>query len=350
MYKIEGFVMVNYYIKRVAHAVGVFLIVTTVAFALIRLMPFGPMEMVRLRVAQQMSTSGSFSAEELERVNQLVEVYTNINPNKSIPEAYVDYMIQVIVYQDFGRSIYFSQPVTELMLNRMQWSLFISVYGLALGRTTSLLFGAVMAYKEGSRFDQGLTGLSILNQTVPFYVVGIAFLIVFAFNLQWLPSGGLYNRDYTPGVNIQYMGSIVRHAALPVVASFVAGFGGALNYRGNCIRELGKGYIRVGHLRGISDTRIAIRYVGRNSLLPIYTGLVIGMAGIFGSSIILEKIFSYPAMGLATFQALINRDYPLLMGAFLFFTFMTLLGVLIADLTYGIVDPRVKGGDERETF
>jgi peptide/nickel transport system permease protein len=342
--------MANYYIKRVAHAVIVFMIVTTIAFALIRLMPFGPMEMVRMRIAQQMSTSGSFSAEELERVNNLVEVYTNINPEKSIPEAYLDYMVQIFIYQDFGRSIYFSEPVGPFMLRRMQWSLFISVYGLALGRTTSLLFGAAMAYKEGSRFDQTLTGISILNRTVPFYIVGIVFLIIFAFNLEWFPSGGLYNRDYTPGVNLQYMSSIVHHAALPVIASFIAGFGGALAYRGNCIRELGKGYIRVGHLRGISDTRVAIRYVGRNSLLPIYTGLVIGMAAVFSSSIILEKIFSYPAMGLATLQALNNRDYPLLMGAFLFFTLLTLLGVLIADLTYGIIDPRVKGGDERESF
>jgi len=340
----------NYYLKRIAHAVIVFFLVTTIAFVLFRLMPFGPVEMVRIRLAQQMAQSGGANQQSMAQVNELVEVYTNINPDVSIPVAYFNFLTDVFIHQDLGRSFKFSDPVTQVLANRVQWSIFISVYGLALGRTISLVLGAGMAYTEGSRFDKLLTGISILNRTVPFYIVGIVVLIIFAFNLGWFPSGGLYNRDYTPGVNLEFMGSIVRHATLPIVASFVAGFGGALSYRGNCVRELGKGYIRVAHLRGIGDSRIAIRYVGRNSLLPIYTGLVIGIATVFSSSIILEKIFDYPAMGFVTFQALINRDYPLLMGSFMFFTALTLLGVLIADLTYGIIDPRVKGGGERESF
>lgn len=340
----------SYYVKRVAHAVAVFFLVTTIAFALFRLMPFGPVEMVRIRLMQQMSQSGSFSQQELARINQMVQTYTNINPDRPIYLAYLDYLKQVFLHQDLGRSFHFSAPVTDVLANRMQWSIFISVYGLALGRTASLLLGAGMAYKEGSRFDRVLTGVSILNRTVPFYVVGIAMLIVFAFNLGWFPDGGLYNRDYAAGVNVAFMGSVVRHAALPIAASFVAAFGGALAYRGNCVRELGKGYIRVAHLRGVDDSRIAIRYVGRNSLLPVYTSIVIGIAAVFSSSIILEQIFDYPAMGYATFEALVNRDYPLLMGSFLFFTALTLLGVLVADLTYGIIDPRVKGGGERESF
>ncbi|MFC7141247.1 ABC transporter permease [Halosimplex aquaticum] len=340
----------SYFLKRTAHAVLVFAIVTSLAFAIFRLMPFGPVEMVRLRLMQQMSTSGSFSQAELDRINTMVETYTNINPDRPIPLAYVDYLEQVIVHQDLGRSFHFSKPVTEVLATRMQWSIFISVYGIALGRTTSLLLGAGMAYKEGSRFDKVLTGFSILNRTVPFYIVGIVVLIVFSFNLGWFPSGGLYNRAYTPGLNVDFMVSIVRHATLPVFASFIAGFGGALAYRGNCIRELGKGYIRVAHLRGISDARIAIRYVGRNSLLPIYTSLTLAIATVFSSSIILETIFGYPAMGYVTYEALLNRDYPLLMGSFMFFTAITLLGILVADLTYGIIDPRVKGGGDREAF
>jgi peptide/nickel transport system permease protein len=340
----------KYYLKRVLHSILVFVLVVTLAFVMFRLMPFGPVEMVRLRLMEQMSRSGAYSQQRAQRINQLVQLYTSINPQKPIPIAYLQYLRDVILYQDLGKSFNFNAPVTQILLTHMQWSIFISVYGLALGKTVGLLFGASMAYNEGSRFDKAMTGITILNRSIPFYVVGIVLLIIFAYNFGWLPDGGLYNRALKPGFNLPFMISILRHATLPVLASFVAAFGGALAYRGNCVRELGEGYIRVAHLRGISDTRIAIRYVGRNSLLPIYTSLMMSVATVFSSSIILETIFDYPGMGYVMFKALQNRDMPLLMGAFMFFTFVTLLGILIADLTYGIIDPRVKGGEEREAF
>ena len=195
-----------------------------------------------------------------------------------------------------------------------------------------------------------MTVVSIANTTIPYYIVAIIALIVFSFNLGWFPSGGRMTSGTTPGLNYPFIAGIVEHAALPVFSAFIAGFGGAMAFRGNCIREMGKGYIRVARLRGISQGRIAIRYVGRNALLPIYTSIMMGLASLFGSSIILETIFNYPAMGFVTFEALMDRDYPLIMGSFIFFTAITLLGILIADLTYGIIDPRVKGGDDRETY
>jgi peptide/nickel transport system permease protein len=207
-----------------------------------------------------------------------------------------------------------------------------------------------MAYKEGSRLDQGLTGFTILNRSIPYYVVAILSLILFGFVLGWLPTAGRATPGTTPGMNLPFVAGVVEHAALPVLSTLVAGFGGALAFRGNCIRELGEGYIRVARLRGISDARIAIRYVGRNAILPVYTNLMLGIAGVFGSGIIIETIFSYPAVGYATFNALTNRDYPLLMGTFIFFTTITVVGILIADLTYGIVDPRVSGGGDRESY
>jgi peptide/nickel transport system permease protein len=207
-----------------------------------------------------------------------------------------------------------------------------------------------MAYKEGSRLDKGLTGFTILNRSIPYYVIAILSLILFGYILGWLPTAGRAEAGTTPGMNVPFMLGVVKHGALPILSTFVAGFGGALAFRGNCIRELGEGYIRVARLRGISDARISIRYVGRNAILPVYTNLMLGIAGVFGSGIIIETIFSYPAVGFATFNALTNRDYPLLMGAFIFFTTLTVIGILIADLTYGIVDPRVRGGGDREAY
>ena len=314
-------------------------------------MPLNPIEMIQAQLLQQMTEGGqAVTPEELERVNRRVEQYTGFDPDQTILQAYLDYMTNILIYQDFGQSIRLRQPVFALMFDRLPWSIFISVYGLALGVTTSLIFGAVMAYYEGGRFDKGMTVLTITMNSIPYYVVAIMCLIVFAFGLGWFPITGRSASGTTAGVNLPYIRGIIHHATLPVLSGFVAGFGGALAYRGNCVREMGKGYLRVARLRGVSEARLSIRYVGRNALLPIYTGLMMGIAGIFGSSVILEIIFNYQAMGLLTFDALLNRDYPLLMGSFIFYTVITLIGLLIADLTYGIIDPRVRGGGDRETY
>lgn len=338
----------RYVALRVGQAVLTILITISLAYFAFRLLPGGPAEAMRQRLIEQAKQSGR--PVNMQRINRQVELYTGVDPGKPLAVAYYEYVRDIVVYQDFGYSIYKDQPVFAYLFAKMPWSVFLSVYGLALGRTSSLLLGATAAYKEGSWFDGGLTVFTIVNRGIPYYFVAVFFLVIFGFVLGWFPTAGRTTQGTVPGLNYPYMAGLIHHAALPITSSFVAGFGGALAYRGNCVREMGKSYIKLGHLRGISSGRIAIRYVGRNAILPVYTGLVMGIAAVFGSSIIIETIFTYPAMGYATFGALTNRDYPLLMGALIFFTTITILGVLVADLTYGLIDPRVKSGGERESF
>jgi peptide/nickel transport system permease protein len=341
----------SYYLKRVAQTIIVFISTITVTFGLYRLMPFGPVEQMKIQMKSKYLSKGeSLSPGQLRQINNRVEALTNIQPDAPLWVQYLEYMKGILFELDFGTSIVRQDPVFEILFEAMPWSVFISVYGLALGTTVSLLFGAVMAYKEGSRFDKALTVTTVISSTIPYYIIAIIVLIIFSFQLEWLPSGGRMTPGTEPGLNASFIVGVIKHAILPVASSFIAGFGGALAYRGNCIREMGKGYIRLARLRGLSQGRIAIRYVGRNALLPIYTSLMMGIASVFGSSIILEQIFNYRAMGYITFEALMDRDYPLIMGAFIFFSAVTLLGIFIADLTYGIIDPRVRGGAEREQY
>jgi peptide/nickel transport system permease protein len=337
-----------YYVRRIGMAFLVLFIAVTLSFVLFRLLPGGPTQIIRQRLIEQAQQTGA--TVDMTRINRLVEAYTGVDPDQPIYVSYYEYLRDIVLYQDFGTSIWQNEAVFPYLFEKMPWSIFLSVYGLALGRTTGLLLGAVMAYKEGTRFDKGLTSFTIINRSIPYYVVAILLLIVFGYVLEWFPTSGRSAPGTTPGMNMAYMVGVVKHATLPILSTFVAGFGGALAFRGNCVREMGKSYIRVARLRGVSGGRIAIRYVGRNAILPIYTGLMMGIASIFGSGIIIETIFSYPAVGYATFNALTNRDYPLLMGTFIFFTAITVTGITIADLTYGIIDPRVKGGGERESF
>src|SRR5699024_8171781 len=124
----------------------------------------------------------------------------------------------------------------------------------------------------------------------------------------------------------------------------------ALSMRGNSIQILGNDYLRVARLRGLSERRIALRYVGRNALLPMYTSIMIAIGSILGGSTILDQIFAYPGIGYYVYQSIGPRDYPLMMGGFLIITIGILIGVYIADLTYGLVDPQASTGGSRESF
>jgi peptide/nickel transport system permease protein len=329
-------------------SVLVLFVSVTFAFFVFRFLPGSPTEALEQQLIKRAQRSGG--EVNYDRIRRMVGMMTGVDPDKPAHIAYYEYLRDIILYQDFGESIWKNEPVFKYLIEKVPWSIFLSIYGLTVGRTIGILMGAVMAYKEGTNIDSGLTMFIIINKGIPYLLIAILALVFFAFNLQWFPSSGRINTDTVPGLNYPFIAGLLNHAALPALVTIFAGFSGGLEFRGNSVREMGKPYIKLAHLRGISGGRIAIRYVGRNAFLPVYTSIVMGISALFGSSIIIEQIFTYPAMGYATFNALTNRDYPLLMGAFVFFTTMTVIGVLIADLTYGLIDPRVNAGGDRESF
>lgn len=332
----------NYYARRIGQAVLTLFTVITITFVMYRLMPGGPVDVMRAKLMSGGGLGFEKSSRSIEEVNRLVTIYTNVEPDVPIHIAYMQYLDSIFLHLDFGRSIFLNEPVFDVLFRAMPWSIFVSVYGLLSGITMTIIIGALMAYKEGSRFDKLMTSAIIVMHSIPYYVGALLMLSFFAYNLGWFPTGGRMNTATTPGLNIPFMVGVMHHAALPIATGFILGFGGgALGMRGNSIRLIGDDFVRVAKLRGIGGNRIATRYIGRNAILPMYTGFMMSIASIFGSSIIMETIFRYPGVGWYTFDALMNRDYPLLMGAFIFFTTITIIGILIADFTYGLVDPRV---------
>lgn len=337
----------NYYVRRSWQAVFTLFMVITITFFMYRLMPGGPVQAMKLQMINEAMQKGN--EVNMAHINKMVEIHTGIQPDQPLYIQYYEYMRDIILYQDFGKSIYYNDPVFETLFRAMPWSIFVSIYGLIIGFTANIILGSVMAYYEGSRFDSGTTIFSIIMNSIPYYVGAVLMLAFLSFQWELFPTGGRFPSETTPGLNLDFILGVLHHGALPIGSTILIGFGGsALSMRGNCIRVMGSNYLYVARLRGLSDTRIAIRYVGRNAILPLYTGLMISIAAIFGSSIIMEQIFTYPGVGYYTFDALINRDYPLLMGILIFFSTITVIGVLIADLTYGLIDPRASTQDQEE--
>lgn len=340
--------MVNYYVERLGQAVVTIFTVISLSFVLIRLMPGGPMDYLRAQLSQTTSSTSTMSEEE---AAALIETYLNVNPQQPLWEAYIDYMFSIF-QGDFGQSIWYEEEVSSILSEAITWTVFVMSISTFLTFGFGVTLGAVLAYREGSWSDLTISTGSIILSSTPFYILALILLSIFTYRLGWFPTGGKFNPDTTAGLNLPFIIGILKHATLPIISLVLTEFGGwALTMRGNSISVLGEDYLRVAHLRGLSDWRITSRYVGRNAILPMYTGLMISIGFLFGGAIILEEIFKYQGVGYYMLRALNARDWPLLMGGFIIITVAVVIGIFIADLTYGKIDPRASsGGGEREAY
>jgi peptide/nickel transport system permease protein len=339
--------MYEYFVKRTGQALFTAFVVVTLSFALVRLMPGNPADQLR---GQLIRNNPDLSQQE---INRRVANYINVDLTKPLHEQYLSY-VTGILHGDLGRSISQNAPVSKILGEALPWTVFAFSVAILLMFVAGIALGSLMAYWEGSRFDVGATGIGILLNSTPNYVTALLFLYVFGFTLGWFPTSGHISSDIIPILDplrpvasFQFVADAVYHASLLIAAVVITGFGGvALAMRGNSIQVLGEDYLRVARLRGLSDSRIAFRYVARNAILPMYTGLLLAFGGVIGGSAILEQVFTYPGLGYYIVAAVETRDYPLMMGGFVLITLAVVLGAFIADLTYGLVDPRVStGGD-----
>ncbi|WP_436931354.1 ABC transporter permease [Halosimplex halobium] len=334
--------MVNYYVRRTARVFVTIFGVMSLTFGLIRLLPGGPFTQLRTQLLRQ--------GVPPEQVNQQIANLQNVRPDAPLWQQYIDYMISALQL-DLGTSIKYSRPVAEIVAEAAPWTILIVVVSTILMFAVGILLGAIQAYWEGSRFDTIASSLSIVGMSIPFYVAAILLVLFMSYRWGLFPPGGTANPNIQDHWSLEYAVSVVRYATLPVLSYTIVGIGGqALAMRGNSIQVLGEDFVEVARLRGLSDGRIATRYVARNAILPMYTGFLLLLGFRLGGTVILEQIFNYSGLGLYLLDAVNSNDYPLMMGTFLVITVALVLGVYVADLTYGKIDPRISSGDSSETY
>jgi len=336
----------RYITKRIGQSLVTIVSVIVLTFVMIRAMPGGPVDYLRSQLMQQ-RTGETISQAQL---NQLAQDYMNYNAGEPIHVQLFSY-VSGILQGNLGESFYFGQPVNDIILQAAPWTVFLLTLAVILTFGIGIILGAVMAYREGSWVDSSGTVVSMFLNSVPYFVAALLFVYILAIQLSLFPASGNVASGLDPGFNVPYISSVLYHAILPVASLVITGFGGiALGMRGNAIKEIGEEYIRVAHLRGVPGRRIAIRYVGRNAVLPLYTQFLISIGFMFGGSVVLEDIFAYRGLGDYLLTAINARDYPLMMGIFLIITFAVVSCVLFADLTYGKIDPRVSGEGSGEAY
>ncbi len=319
-------------LRRLAFYLAAFVVAATINFFLPRLMPGDPI---------QKMFAGAGSELSLENLNALKLTFGFIDA--PLPEQYLTYLRSVFT-GDLGRSIkYFPLPVTELLGRGLVWTVGLVGVATLVAFTVGTLLGVMAAWRRGTPFDAVVSLAAIFSSSVPAIVVSLITLFVFGYTLRWFPSGYAVNPMLDPAFSWTYISSILYHGTLPMLTLVVVLTGGfAVTMRNNMINLLGEDYIVMGRAKGLSDSNVMLWYAARNALLPTVSAFAISLGAVLGGSLITEVVFNYPGLGSLLYQAILARDYPVIQGQLLIMTGAMLTANFLVDLSYVLLDPRLK--------
>jgi len=332
----------NFFLRKILRVVITVFIVSTLTFFIVRLMPGNPID---IYISSLMSTQGM----SYQEARQMALAMFSIDLDAPLHLQYFQYLLNLI-QGNLGESITSTgTPVAKMIAEFLPWTLFSVSLSLFASFGIGIALGMVMAYRRGGIFDTILTGICTIMSAIPNYIVGI--LVIVFVGIQWNlypleTMRGTYTSTITPGFTIEFIVDVFKHVLWPFITYVVCTFGGwALSMRANTISTLGEDYITVAKAKGLKESRITFSYVGRNAILPLFTSLTISFGFIFGGSLLIENIFVYKGIGWLLWSAINERDYPTMQGVFFIMTIAVVLSVTIADVLYGLIDPRVRRGE-----
>ena len=326
--------MLNYLIRRIFFGLATLLVITFAVYALIRHMPGTPLtlDLAEMSLDQQISPS---EMKRLERQYHLDRPW------------YVGYWLWLgnLGQGELGRSIKEKKPVSQVIGERVPRTLLLSGTSLILAYVLSLPLGLYSTARSGKIDERIVSTLLYMLYAVPTFVAGLLLLVFFYKDLAGTPfqlEPGMFSRNYSQLTPLGQAFDVAKHMILPVICFTY----GSLAYYSRFIKSnmeevVRQDYIRTAKAKGVGPVRILLHHAFRNTLIPYVTMIGLTLPALIGGSVVLEYIFNWPGMGTLYLQALSQRDYPVIMGLTLMFSAITLLGQLLADLLYAVVDPRI---------
>jgi microcin C transport system permease protein len=246
---------------------------------------------------------------------------------------------------DFGESYFRDQRVVDLVIDKMPVSITLGIWTTLLVYLISIPLGIAKAVRDGSNFDIWTSGVVIVGNAIPSFLFAILLIVLFAGGsyLDWFPLRGLVSDNWRelswPALAADYFW----HITLPVLAMVIGGFAGlTMLTKNSFLDQIGQQYVTTAKAKGLSERQVLYGHVFRNAMLIVIAGFPSAFIGIlFTGSLLIEVIFSLDGLGLLGFEAVLNRDYPVMFGTLFFFTLLGLLMNLIGDLMYTVIDPRI---------
>ena len=309
-------------------------VVSFISFVLVRLSPYSPV--TALLGGGALLAGSSVKAE--------VAYYYSLYPTGPLYTQFLNYFWAVI-HGNLGHSITNQLPVTQLIAEALPWTLLIVISSTLISFGIGTILGMMMAYKRGAKGDTGAITALTVSSSIPVYFVALVLLVLLTFTWHIFPHGGTYGISDSPGLSYPFIASVAYHAFLPILTLVIVNVGGwALTMRAITVSILGEDYVLAAEIRGLPNFSIATLYVGRNAILPQFTNLVLALGFSFAGAVFVEEIFSYPGMGYLLINAVELNNYPVIMGVFLTYIIAVVAGLFVVELTYGLLDPRIRRG------
>lgn len=311
--------MLAFLVRRLGQSAVLLVFVSIVIFIIVHSAPGGPAVLVN---------------PELEP--ELAEQYADqLGLNDPMPVQYVRWLGNV-ARLDFGISLQHSVPTVELLKQRFPASLLLASTAMILATVAALALGVISAIKRYTVWDTLATLVAFLGLSVPGFWLGIMLIVLFSVQLGWLPSSGMVSNDGGD------LADRVKHLIMPAFVLSTFAVAQLARYtRSSMVETLNRDYIRTARAKGLTERTVIGRHAMRNALIPVVTVLAVVVPRLIGGAVITETVFAWPGMGRLAANAAFTRDYPLVMTITMFVAVLVIVGNLIADICYGLLDPRI---------
>jgi peptide/nickel transport system permease protein len=325
----------QYLIRRLGMYVLTVWLGSTLIFVIPRMVPGDPVAAMISRMSQ--------SAGRVENSAEIINAWrARFGLDAPVPIQYLRFLKNSITF-DLGYSLgQFPATVGDMVAQAVPWTMGLLAMATVISFVLGNLIGALMAWGPTPMWARRLLPLSLTFTSIPYFMLAILLIYTFGFGLRVLPISGGYGRNLLIGWNWDYMVSVAQHAILPALSIVIASMGyWALGMRGMMITNAGEDYIILGRAKGLSPIRLFLRYAVRNAVLPQVTALALTLGSIVGGAVLVEYLFAYPGMGYLLYQGIVTNDYALIQGVVFILILTTATAVLVIDLIYPLIDPRI---------
>ncbi len=328
--------MLRYILKRLLQAIPLLLGIATITFTMVHLAPGDPMDMY---IEERMQRDVDPEVIELLRKKYGLD--------QPLPVQYAKW-IGNVARGDLGESFRYRRPVATLIAERVPYTLQLAALALVLDALIGIALGIFSAVKQYSRADKAITLGSLVMYSIPGFWLALMLVLVFSVNLGWFPTSQTRSLDYELLSAGGKVADRLWHLALPVFVLGVASAAGTARYmRTKLLDVLSEEYVLAARARGLSERVVILKHALRNALIPIVTIYGLALPFLLGGAVLIERVFAWPGMGLLAVEAIGARDYPVILATSMIAAVLVVLGNLLADVAYALVDPRVSYGGKR---
>lgn len=311
-------------------------VAATLNFLILRLAPGDPVAGMLVRMAQQ---GGNIAGSE-----EIIRSYRQtFGLDEPLVAQYVRYIANY-ARLDFGLSLSnFPTPVSAIIGRALPWTIGLLGVSTLIAFALGTVLGAILSWHSTPRLIRGALPILMIAAAIPYYLLAILLLAVFSFGFHWFPASGTQAIGAVEGAGLARVSEILNHSFLPALSLVLAGIGGwMLGMRALMVDVLGSDYLLLAEAKGLNPRRILLWYAMRNAILPQITVLAISLGTIVSGAVLVEVIFSYPGLGSTLYRAIQNADYTAIQGVTFILVVAVGLAILIIDLLYPLLDPRVR--------